>query len=395
MRDKIIAVCKKEHFWLCVLVVVTLGLHLGTIADTNDYILDEAHYITDANHIIDNQETKRTEHPPLAKLFIVAGIHIFGDNPWGWRIFSVIFGTASIVLFYFLCRRLEMSWLATNLATTLLAFENLTFVHANIAMIDVYFLTFMLASFLLYMYRKYVTSGIAVGLSVLAKLNGAMALPVIGLHWLFSRQKRNWFVILIPIFAVLAFLILMMAFDLAIVQDVSEVDSPTDRIQYMMNLTGSLTFEGVDHPSESRPWEWLLTYKPMAYHWDPNYIGGLSPSLWALIMPTFVYMVVLAVRRNEAALFGAAWFFGTFMLWIPATFITDRVSYVFYFYPTIGAICIGLGIFLGWLLEIFRSRPSGKLKWTVLVIVILYLIAHLASFIVMSSLFSFDLGIFL
>ena len=395
MRDKIIAVCKKEHFWLCVLVVVTLGLHLGTIADTNDYILDEAHYITDANHIIDNQETKRTEHPPLAKLFIVAGIHIFGDNPWGWRIFSVIFGTASIVLFYFLCRRLEMSWLATNLATTLLAFENLAFVHANIAMIDVYFLTFMLASFLLYMYRKYVTSGIAVGLSVLAKLNGAMALPVIGLHWLFSRQKRNWFVILIPIFAVLAFLILMMAFDLAIVQDVSEVDSPTDRIQYMMDLTGSLTFEGVDHPSESRPWEWLLTYKPMAYHWDPNYIGGLSPSLWALIMPTFVYMVVLAVRRNEAALFGAAWFFGTFMLWIPATFITDRVSYVFYFYPTIGAICIGLGIFLGWLLEIFRSRPSGKLKWTVLVIVILYLMAHLASFIVMSSLFSFDLGIFL
>jgi dolichyl-phosphate-mannose-protein mannosyltransferase len=133
----------------------------------------------------------------------------------------------------------------------------------------------------------------------------------------------------------------------------------------------------------------------MAYHFKPNYIGGISPSIWALIMPTFVYMVFLAIKkRNEAALFGAAWFFGTFILWIAGTFLTDRVSYIFYFYPTIGSICIGLGIFLGWLLDIFKSRFSGKLKWTVLAIVILYLMAHLASFIIMSPLFPIDLGIF-
>lgn len=394
MKEKILTVYKREHFWLCVLVVATLALHLGIIANTDEYILDEAHYAKDAVHIIENHETERLEHPPLAKLFIVTGIHIFGDNPWGWRIFSVVFGTATIIMFYFLCRRLEMSWLASNLATTLLAFENLTFVHASVAMIDVYFLTFMMASFLLYTQRRYVTSGIAVGLGALTKLNGATALPVIGVHWLFSRQKRYWWVILIPLFAVLAFMVLMMVFDLAIVQDVSKVDPPNERVIYMMDRTGSLTFESVDHPSKSRPWEWLLTYKPMAYHYTPNYIGGISPSIWALIMPTFVYMVVLAIRKNEAALFGAAWFFGAYMLWIPATFITDRVSYVFYFYPTIGAICIGLGIFLGWLLEIFRRRPSGKLKWTVLVIVILYLMGHAASFIIMSPLFPIDLSIF-
>jgi len=405
LKDKIISVCKREHFWLVMLVIVTLGMHFGIIASTHDYILDEAHYVADANKIIQEHETARLEHPPLAKLFIVTGIHIFGDNPWGWRIFSVIFGTATIIMFYFLCRRLEMSWLAANLATTLLAFENMTFVHASIAMIDVYFLTFMMASFLLYMYRRYVTSGIAVGLSALAKLNGAMALPVIGVHWLFSKQKRYWWVILVPLLAVLAFYFLMIPFDLSIVQDTSKIEAsnyrlnpylewPAYRIDYMLDRTGSLTFESVEHTSASRPWEWLLTYKPMAFHFKPNYIGGISPSVWALIMPAFVYMVILAVRRNEAALFGSAWFFGTFMLWIPATFITDRVSYPFYFYPTIGSLCIGLGIFLAWLLGIFRSRPSGKLKWTVLVIVILYLMAHAASFIIMSPLFPIDLGIF-
>ena len=241
---------------------------------------------------------------------------------------------------------------------------------------------------------KYVTSGVMVGLSGLSKLNGALALPVIGVHWLFSHQKRYWWVILTFLFAVLTFLVLMMAFDLAIVQDISKVESPTDRIIYMMDRSGSLTFETVDHPSESRPWEWLLTYQPMAYHWTPNYVGGISPSIWALIMPTFLFLVWRAIKRDEAGLFGAAWFFGTFMLWIPVTFITDRVSYPYYFYPTIGAICIGLGIFLGWLVDIFKKRGSGKLRWVLLSIVILYLMAHLTSFIIMSALFPIDLGIF-
>lgn len=396
MKDKLVAVCKWEHFWFCLLILVTLVMHFGIISQTYDHILDEAHYVNDANKIIEEHETARLEHPPLAKLFIVAGIHIFGDNPWGWRFFSIVFGTATLVFFYFLCRRLGMSWMASNLATTLLALENMTFVHASIAMIDVYYVTFMMASFFFYVKMKYVTSGVMVGLSGLAKLNGALALPVIGVHWLFSKQKRYWWVVLTVLFAVLTFMVLMMACDLAIVQDVSKVESPVDRIAFMLKQSGTLTFASVEHPSESRAWEWLLwwTYEPMAYHYHPNYIGGVSPSVWALIMPTFLYLVWRAIRRDEAGLFGAAWFFGTFLLWIPATFITDRVTYPYYFYPTVGAICIGLGIFLGWLFDIFKKRGSGKLRWVLLSIVVLYLMAHLASFIIMSPLFPIELSIF-
>lgn len=394
LKDKLVSICKWEHFWFYLLILVTLVMHFCIITNTYDHILDEAHYINDANNIIENHETERLEHPPLAKLFIGTGIHVFGDNPWGWRFFSIVFGTATLVFFYFLCRRLGMSWMASNLATTLLAFENMTFVHASIAMIDVYYVTFMMASFFFYIKMKYVTSGVSVGLSGLSKLNGALALPVIGVHWLFSRQKRHWWVVLTFLFAVLTFLVLMMAFDLAIVQDISEVESPVDRIIYMMDRSGTLTFETVEHPSESRPWEWLLTYKPMAYHWTPNYVGGISPSIWALIMPTFLFLVWRAIKRDEAGLFGAAWFFGTFMLWIPATIITDRVSYPYYFYPTIGAICIGLGIFLAQLVDIFKKRGSGKLRWVLLSIVILYLMAHLASFIIMSPLFPIDASVF-
>lgn len=376
-----------EYFWLYLLVVVTLILHVVIIASPSEFILDEKHYVPDALNIIENQETLRTEHPPLAKLFIVAGIKLFGDNPFGWRSFSVIFGTAAIVLFYFLCRRLNMSRDAASIATFLLALENMTFVHASVAMLDVYCLTFMIASFLLYASRRYLSSGVAVGLGALAKLNGALAAPVMFFHWLFRRQGRSrWFALTVVV-APVAFVGLMFLFDLAIVRDFSALVDPISRIKTMLSLSGGLTFTTVDHPAMSRPWEWLLAYKPMGYWFKPHYVAAISPSVWALIMPTFGYMVYRAVKGSEAGLFGAAWFAGTYLVWIPLSLITDRVSYVYYFYPTIGAICLGLGLGLSRLLDFYRERKPGKLKKTVLSLFIFYLVAHLACFVILSPLF--------
>jgi len=362
-------------------------MHFIIIANPPELILDEQHYVNDARNIIENHETLREEHPPLAKLFIVTGIKIFGDNPWGWRFFSVIFGTATIVLFYFLCRRLNMSRNAASLATFLLALENMTFVQASVAMLDVYCLTLMLASFLLYTSRQYIASGVAVGLSALAKLNGALALPVMFIHWLFRRQGRSWWFALTVVLAPIAFVGLMFVFDLAIVQNFSALVDPISRIKTMLSLSSGLTFATVDHPSLSRPWEWLLAYKPMGYWYSPHYMAAISCSVWALVMPTFAYMVYRAVRGSQAGLFGVAWFAGTYLVWIPISLITDRASYVYYFYPTIGAVCLGLGLGLSQLLDFYRERKPGKLRRTMLALFIFYILAHLASFVILSPVF--------
>ncbi len=387
MKDRLSRVYRWEYFWLCLLVVVTLAMHFIIITNPSEPIFDEQHYLNDARNIIEKQETLRLEHPPLAKLFIVAGIELFGDNPWGWRFFSVIFGTATIVLFYFLCRRLNMSRTATSIATFLLALENMTFVQASVAMLDVYCVTFMLAAFLLYVSRKYIASGVAGGLSALAKLNGALALPGIFIHWLFSRQSRSWRFVLIVLAAPLAFVALMPLFDFAIVRSFSALVDPISRIKTMLSLSSSLTFAAVDHPSLTRPWEWLLSYKYMGYYAAPHYTSAISPSIWALVIPTFAYLVYRAVKGSEAGLFGAAWFASTYLIWIPLSIITDRVSYIFYFYPTVGAICLGLGLGLSQLLDFYQKRRPGKLKRTILALFIFYLVAHLACFVGFSPVF--------
>ena len=376
-----------QYFWLCLLVVATLVMHFVIIASPAELILDETHYVNEARSIIAEGEIVRPEHPPLGKLFIIAGIELFGDNPFGWRFFSVIFGTATIVLFYFLCRRLEMSRNATSIATFLLALENMAFVQASVAMLDVYCLTFMMASFLLYASRKYAVSGIAVGLSALAKLNGALAAPVMFIHWLFRRQGRSRWFALTVVLAPIAFVGLMPLFDLAIVRDFSALVDPISRIKTMLSLSSSVTFAYADHPAMSRPWEWLLAYRPMGYWYSPHYVAAISPSIWALIMPTFAYMVYRAVKGSSAGLFGVAWFAGTYLVWIPFSLITDRVSYIYYFYPTIGAVCLGLRLGLSQLLEFYQRRRPGKLKKTVLALFVFYLVFHLICFIILSPLF--------
>jgi len=380
-----------EYCWLVLIVLATLILHLAMVTNPSDLILDEKHYIKDARNILENHETTRIEHPPLAKLLIVTGIKIFGDNPWGWRVLPILFSTATIVLFYFLCRRLDMSRTASSIAAFLLAFENLTFLMGSLAMLDVFYVTFMMAAFLLYAGKKYVSSGVAIGLSTLAKLNGVFSGLTVVLHWIYSyKQERNKRFTLTVVFAVVAFIGLMVFFDYLIVQKPTDFLNPLKRIYDMLSLSGGLTFEFVEHPSESPPWEWLYTYKPMPFNYMPHYTAAISFSIWPLIIPAFVYMVWRARKKDEAGLFGAVWFIATYLIWIPAILITDRVTYIYYFYPAVGAVCLGLGMALAQLIDIFKNRPRGKLKWFALSAVIFILAAHVLSFLILSPFIPVD-----
>ncbi len=380
-----------EYFWLSIIVIAALAMHFSLVLYPDAIILDEVHYIKDARHIINEQATERPEHPPLAKLLIVAGIKIFGDNPWGWRVLPILFGTLTVVLFYVLCRRLDMSRTAASLAAFLLATENLYFMLSSLAMLDVFYVTFMMASFVLYIYRRYLSSGVATGLSGLAKLNGGLGLVTVGIHWLFSRRQGHsrWFLLTI-LLAGVVFAGLLPLLDMIIARSASGAQNPVAQVLNMLKLTGSLTFASVEHPAESPPWEWLYTYKPMPFYYMPHWTAAISFSVWVFIIPTFLYMVYRAIKRDEAGLFGVGWFFATYLVWIPATFITDRVTYIYYFYPAIGAVCLGMGIWLGQLLDIFSQRPFGKLKWLAFSIVTIVLAAHVFSFLVLSPFIPVD-----
>ena len=152
-----------EYTPLLLLVLLTLAIHFASISKPPYPVFDENYYVPAATSIISGAGTPITEHPPWPTPDNSKRLYLFGNNPFGWRLLSIVFGTASIILLYLICRELGMKRGTTLVATFLFAFENLSFTLASVAMLDVFCLTFMLASFWLYLKGHYTQAGLLSG----------------------------------------------------------------------------------------------------------------------------------------------------------------------------------------------------------------------------------------
>ncbi|MDP2932287.1 MAG: phospholipid carrier-dependent glycosyltransferase [Chloroflexota bacterium] len=371
---------KWEYTWLCLLVIIVLGLHFAIINQPAQPVFDEYYYTADARSFLQGEGKLRAEHPPLGQLLIISGTLIFGDNPFGWRFVPVVFSAAGVVLFYLICRRLEMSRRAGWLATFLLSLENMSFVQGSVAMLDVFTVTFMLLGFWLYLRGNYIPSGAVLTLSTLTKLTGILAFPVILVHWLLTKRPQPVKLVASLVVAYAGFWLLLPLLDFAVI---GQFDNPVTRVLLMFTQGNTLTFTAFPSGLATRPWDWLLRPQFGIHPAGSHYMWTISFGVWALIIPTTVYLLVRAIKGNRAALFATLWFAGTYLLWIPTVLVTQRLTYIHYFYPAIGAVCLGLGLGFSQLLDLWHTR---KLRWTAIAIVSLFLLSHVVIFAAMSPL---------
>lgn len=364
-----------EYCGLFLIILFSLIMHLSVITQPSDgYIFDETYYIKDAQNIIDNHFTDRPEHPPLSKLIIVGGIELFGDNPIGWRLPPILFGIANLFLLFLICRELKLSVVVSTLATFLLALENLNFLLSSIDMLDVYSLFFMLLAFWLYLKDKFFSACSCLGLSMLCKMTGALGCIVIGLHWLFAGHRKPLRFLLSVYMVPVVFFAGLFVFDSIICM--KWINPFTDFIN-MMSGTGELTFENYSGGWEAYPWEWIFVpQNPTFFGTDViKWQGLINPTLLYSIIPVFGYLIYRYVKKGEReSFFTMMWFCGTYLTWIPIVLITDRLTYYFYFYPTLGAVAIAMAMVMAKL----NNHRVGK------IVLLIWLTGHVASFIVLS-----------
>jgi predicted membrane-bound dolichyl-phosphate-mannose-protein mannosyltransferase len=292
-----------------------------------------------------------------------------------------LFGIAGILFFYLICRELKLSKRISFIATFVLSVENLTFIQSSVAMLDVFSVTLMLASFWAYLKRHLLSAGIFIGLSALSKLSGALGILVIAIHWLLSDKKNPKHLFIPTVASSLCFITLMPFFDYIVYR---QWLNPFSQIDTMLSLAGASTF--FQYPSEmlSRPWEWVFKPEIITYSVDPQYIAMISPTLWIMIIPVFAFMLFKTFKGSPVAAFVMAWIAGTYLFWIPTSIITDRISYIYYFYPTVGAFSLGIAIMLSSFETIsvgFENKTILKLRGMVIPI---YSFLHLAVFVLMS-----------
>ncbi len=142
------------------------------------------------------------EHPPLGKLLIGLGMTLFGDNPFGWRIMSALFGVLTLVSGVMATRWLFLRRPAAIMAGLLMIFSQTLYIQARIAMLDIFMAGFLMLAFWLLAGAartafadrwRFPFAGACLGLSVACKWT-AIPLILAGMPVLFLllwRQQKQ------------------------------------------------------------------------------------------------------------------------------------------------------------------------------------------------------------
>jgi 4-amino-4-deoxy-L-arabinose transferase-like glycosyltransferase len=342
-------------------------------------IFDEQYYI-DAARVIDRihppaglpyataplGKDPNAEHPQLGKMIMAGTIKLFGNNPWGWRIGSVIFGLIAILALYALVRGAGGGpWLAVG-ASGVMALDNLMLIHGRIGTLDVYFVAMALVAAALYVRGRPLIAGVALGIAGCMKLPALVALPAFVLIelfvvlwarrgspgvWATARQRAlplGGFVAVTGITLLLGVWlmdVLVPGYDPG--THITYAGSPFTHISHMLSYAAQLKATPNATGISSTPWQWLLDQKPIDYYrvavnsvaggktvasravFDAR--GEMNPFIIFLALPALGAALAAAwYERDRVAALGAAWCVGTFVPFIIQAEAFDRISYLYY-----------------------------------------------------------------
>jgi len=382
-----------DHWQIACLMIISFCMHLIILPVANVLIYDEMFWVPDARLIVSRGPLLWVDYPAVSKLFIASGIWSLGDNPWGWRIPSVLFSTAAILLVYLIAQRLAGKRVAL-LAALLFTTENLVFTLSGMAMLDTFLVPFMLLSFLLYLRHRHSLSGLSLALAVACSAKAVLAGIAILLHWFFVRRKgglRN-----ISVFAVTSvscFLAILVITDL---MATGEWFNPLQRLVDMWTSQTSLTVsewipEELAHSFPTRPWQWILdpTIGTVLNPAEFRHIMMITPTIWVLAIPSIVYLLyrLIFVKEDKSnPRFVLMWFFATYVLWVPLELYTDRPMFLYYLLPTMGAICIAIAYAMYQYWQVAGRVKSSIVRKSLRGLLVGYLVVHVLFFLIFSPL---------
>ncbi|MEO5939050.1 MAG: phospholipid carrier-dependent glycosyltransferase [Sphingomonas sp.] len=364
------------------LVAILIGLlaemqFVWGVATPHMLVFDEVHYVPAARALLALQTPLNTEHPLLAKEFIAAGIALFGDNSLGWRFFSTLAGTATVMgvfaILWLLFRRMRPAVIGAAFA--LLNFT--IYVEARIAMLDGFLAAFTVAGVAAMLWAmdappgrvwpRWIVAGMLFGLAVASKWLALPYFALAGLAFLIVRwrdartAKRPLSAIFsgkdqphwpglpaIPALAVFG-LVAATAYFLTFLPTFFYRDDP-------MTLAELIPFQGTmyaqqtqvlpHHTYQSDWWTWPLMIRPIWYLYETA--DGAVRGILMLGNPAILWGGLVAVLaclwgglrgRNGRLLAAGSLWIAAYLPWV---IIPKSLGFFYYYYIPSIALPIAL-----------------------------------------------------
>jgi dolichyl-phosphate-mannose--protein O-mannosyl transferase len=330
--------------------------HLGLPAEI---VFDEVHFVAQARHYI-RGEPFLDPHPPLAKLVIAAGILLFGDHPWSWRIGNALIGILLVALTYMLGRRMFASRLAGALAASFIICDGMFLIDSRIAVIDIVYLTLAAWSYLLLFRfaestgqgdrrRTLAAMGVTLGLCLGSKLYvpavtfllcaGFMVYFILRSDRAASLAARGWraagaLLMVGSLSAVFYIVVFLPHFLLGWWSGIEDLFHYYGDVMWYEGSVKAAT-----HPYASPWWSWPLMLRPIAYwqNFPPQgkvatIWGGGNPLLWWGALTAITITAVRALERpNPARTFLVCGYLVYLVMWIPL----GRTLFLYHYMPAV------------------------------------------------------------
>jgi dolichyl-phosphate-mannose-protein mannosyltransferase len=297
-------------------------VHLGRI---NSFIFDEVYYVDGARDLlkygveVSGAKPEFVVHPPLGKWLIGAGIKVFGDNGFGWRITSAIAGSLMILLVARLAHRLFRDTFLTGLASALMALDGLALVHSRTALLDNFLALFVLLATYLFLTKRYWWTGVALGCAMATKWSAlyyVIAFGAIGLYRAFTHHSGRA-IIKPTLERVLQFGVVPLAVYITSWIGWFSSDRGWDR-HYSKDLFSSFLYYHQQilsfhtgliqkHSYQSNPWGWMIMARPTSFYYQTpqgcaakdcsqEIIALGTPFLWWLGTIAVIVVIGLWIR---------------------------------------------------------------------------------------------------
>jgi predicted membrane-bound dolichyl-phosphate-mannose-protein mannosyltransferase len=335
-------------------------------------------------------------HPPLSTYIIGIGIGLLGDNVMGWRIMSLIFSMLMLVVVYNFGKALFNNPAPALIATTLLAFDFMHFVHSRLGMLDVYSSFFNLCSYyLLYLFiingkNRYLWGlGITLALGAACKWTAAFTILGVGTmliagkiggmifkdKFTFGENLRKVNILkVIAILVIIPFVVQILVF-LPLLGNVKAVGNKLHELtRYHENLVG-------EDEIASPWWSWIFVINPITYTritvGDPKtqevsdfhikmlkeqnateqaaVTGMGNPIVWWFSIPAFIACFIIGYRRKD---FGGIYAAMPFIFqYFPWAFI-KRITYIFYMIDIVPYMCLAMAYVL---FAVYMKGKKGRI----------------------------------
>jgi Gpi18-like mannosyltransferase len=288
-------------------------------------------------------------HPPIAKLGMVLGMIIFGQNSFGWRIPGALLGVGSVFLVYLLAKFIFDDEVIGLFSAAAFSLDGLALVMSRIGMNDSYLLFFALLSIYLFLKKRNFLSALSFGFSLASKWSAIWMAPILLVIFLQQTPIKQiwnkiwktfyWFFIVVPaVYLGSYFDMFLTGHNFSIWWGMQE-----QMWWYHTRLVAT-------HPYSSSWWMWPLLIRPI-YLYTSSEVGGMVARIYAMGNPVVFWFGLGAVliclyyayrERNKRLGLVVFSYFAMFIPWA----LSPRIMFLYHYLPAIPFLSIAIGYIL-------------------------------------------------